>query len=85
MVFTIEEGMKIAVKQSGFYADQVEAAVGRAQRYAFLEEVGAMIMAGKETAKDGFDIPRGVDIERLAWKYKGKTEKEYSEFLNSLD
>lgn len=83
--FSVEQGVRTAQDQIVFYAQQVDYAAGRDQMNAFVKEASEMVKSKIMSANSGYDIPRGTDIESLAWKYKGKTAKEYNDFLQSLD
>lgn len=78
-----EDGLKIAIKQIAYYASSWFEKYD--QREAFTSAATEVVVESYTTAKTGFDVKRGVEIERIAYRALGKTEKEFSDFLASQD
>lgn len=78
-----EDGLKIAIKQIAFYASGWFTDYN--QREVFTTAATEAVVDSYLTAKTGFDVKRGVALERIAFAAQGKTEKEFSVFLASQD
>jgi len=81
MTLTKREGLEIAIKQIAWSVR----GMSYEEYEKFLPKVTKMVLDGYEVAKDGFDVPRGVNIEWLMFEAKGRTKEEYADYLKSMD
>ena len=65
---SVAEGVAIAKKQRDYYA----ALLPHGPRESFLSDVDSMLDKARETSSSGYDVPRGLDIERVFYAWKGK-------------
>jgi hypothetical protein len=88
---TVEEGWGIHDSQVQYYREMLES---NAQGRTYEKQLEALSVFDTEIKKlkdgvvnprTGYDIPRGVDIEYVYFKAIGKTDKEYTTYLSSLD
>lgn len=80
LILTVKRAWQIQQEQVQHYAQLLET---DAQRAAFLAAV-ERLNAGR-TIESGWDVPRGVEIERLYYRAKGLTDAEHTAFCASLD
>jgi hypothetical protein len=80
LTLTIERAWQIQEEQVQHYSQLLETDT---QRAAFLAAV-ERLNAGR-TIDSGWDVPRGVEIERLYYRAKGLTDADHDAFCASLD
>ena len=80
MYLTVERGLQIQRDQLTVMKQNMTPA-----QAAELQRQVDNLNKDRDKWKDGFDVPRGVTTERLAWLIRGKTEEEYRAYLNSMD
>lgn len=78
---TVEEGWRRQRAQVAYYLQLLEI---EAQREAFQRSVD-QLNAGLGELRSGFEVPRGVDIERLYFRAKGLTDADHAAYCASMD
>lgn len=78
---TVDEGRTIALNQLDHYERMLTT---QEQRVTFRASYASLVLRSPEP-KTGYDVPRGVDIERLYFLASGRTEQDHNEYLSSLD
>jgi len=82
MVLTKKEAIKIQNKQIRYYLKLIK---DKKKKNLFLKAVKKLKVKNKK-ARTGYDISRGVDIERLYFVIiKDYSDKEYWDYVGSLD
>lgn len=80
LTLTIERAWQIQQEQVQHYSGLLASA---SQRAAFLAAV-EQLNAGR-TITTGWDVPSGVEIERLYYRAKGLTDADHAAFCAFLD
>lgn len=80
LTLTVEDAWQIQHRQVQHYLELLETDAQRAAFLAAVERLNA-----DRIIETGWDVPRGVEIERLYFHAKGRTNAEHAAFCASLD
>jgi hypothetical protein len=79
--FPVKYGLALHKLDVEWYSHNIKDATKRKEFVAAARK----LITGKKF-KNGMDVPRGVDVEHLYYKIdKGYTDKQYADYLQSLD
>jgi len=80
LTLSLDDAWQIQHQQVEHYSQLLDTA---SQRAAFLSAVERL--NAHRRIESGWDVPRGVEIERLYFRAKGRTDAEHAAFCASLD
>ena len=82
MAFTKQEGIKIQNEQIAYWLKSIK---DKKKKREFIRQTN-ILKKSNSSAKDGYQIKRGTDIEGIFYKVNlGYSDKDYSDHVMSFD